>query len=185
MVPAKQGSALLAGAWEGLLELVKAHESLALPIVFAICMAESIIGISLLVPSTAIMLAMSTVLGASGADMIALWLAAGIGASVGDWISYALGYFFEHELAERWPLKNNKELLARGHSFFERWGWLGLFVSRFMGPLRSLTPLIAGICEMPLLQFAIASLISAMLWAGVVLGPGGVGASWLLGSFQS
>jgi membrane protein DedA with SNARE-associated domain len=183
-MPAQTRETRLESAWEGLLSLVRAHEAYALPIVFTICMAESIIGISLLVPSTAIMLAMSTVLGASGADMLALWLAAGLGASLGDWISYALGYFFEHELHERWPLKNNKELVARGHAFFERWGWASLFVSRFLGPLRSLTPLVAGICEMPLIQFGVASFVSAMLWAGVILAPGGLGGGLLLGSFQ-
>ncbi len=171
-------------AWEGIASFVKAHESYALPIAFVICMAESLIGISLLVPSTAILLATSTVLGASGVDMLALWLAAASGASVGDWISYGLGYFFEHELKDRWPLRNNKELLDSGHRFFERWGWVSLFVSRFMGPLRSLTPLVAGICEMPLLQFGIASLVSAMVWAGVVLAPGGFGAGWLSGAFR-
>lgn len=170
----------LAETWEALLSLVKAHQSWALPITFVICMSESIVGISLLVPSTAILLATSTVIGASGANLLTLWLAAGLGAALGDWISYALGYFFEHELHQRWPFRDNKELLLRGHQFFERWGWISLFVSRFMGPLRSLTPLVAGICEMPLLQFGLASLISAMMWAGVVLAPGGLGAGRLL-----
>jgi membrane protein DedA with SNARE-associated domain len=172
---------LLSDAWEALLALVQQNQSAALPITFAICMAESIIGISLLVPSTAILLATSTVLAASGADMMTLWLAAGLGAWLGDWISYGIGYFFEHELQERWPLRNNKKLLADGHRFFEKWGWLSLFVARFMGPLRSLTPLVAGICEMPLVPFALASFASAMLWAGVVLAPGGLSGGLLFG----
>jgi len=169
------------GLWDGLLSFVKANEAHALPIAFVICMSESIVGISLFVPSTIILIATSTVLGASGVDMLSLWLAAGLGASFGDWISYGLGYFFEHRLHEYWPLRGNQDLLQRGHKFFERWGWISLFVSRFMGPLRSLTPLVAGICEMPLLQFGIASLVSAMVWAGVVLAPGGLGAGWVLG----
>jgi membrane protein DedA with SNARE-associated domain len=164
----------LAEMWEGLISLVKAHESAVLPVAFAICLAESIVGISLLIPSTAILIAASTVLAAGGADMVALWLAAGLGASLGDWISYGLGFHFEHELRRRWPLRDNEELLLRGHRFFERWGWISLFVSRFMGPLRSVTPLVAGICEMPLLVFGLASLVSAMVWAGVVLAPGGL-----------
>jgi membrane protein DedA with SNARE-associated domain len=169
------------GLWDELLSFVRAHQSQALPIAFVISMAESIVGISLFVPSTIILIATSTVLGASGVDLVSLWLAAGLGASFGDWVSYGLGYFFEHRLHEYWPLRDNQDLLRRGHSFFERWGWISLFVSRFMGPLRSLTPLVAGICEMPLLQFGVASFISAMVWAGVVLAPGGLGAGWFLG----
>lgn len=169
------------GLWDALLEFVRSHEAYALPIAFIISMCESIVGISLFVPSTIVLIATSTVLGASGVDLLSLWLAAGIGASFGDWISYGLGYFFEHRLHQTWPLKGNQELLARGHSFFERWGWISLFVSRFMGPLRSLTPLVAGICEMPLLPFGAASFVSALVWAGVVLAPGGLGAGFVLG----
>ena len=169
----------MAELWDTLLAFVKAHQEMAIPIAFAICMAESIVGISLFVPSTAILLATSTVLGASGADMLALWLACTLGAWLGDWISYGMGYYFEHELNDRWPLRDNQHLVAKGHDFFERWGWISLFVARFMGPLRSLTPLIAGICEMPLIQFALASFFSAMLWAGVVLAPGTIGGGWL------
>lgn len=168
-------------AWEGMLALVKANQSMALPIAFGISMAESIVGISLFIPSTAILLATSAVLGASGADLFTLWLAAGLGAWLGDWISYALGYYFEHELHTWWPLRDNQHLVAKGHEFFERWGWISLFAARFLGPLRSLTPLVAGICEMPLLQFAVASFASAMLWAAVVLAPAGLSASWLSG----
>ena len=168
----------LVDLWDATVTFIKDHEAAILPLTFAICLAESVVGISLLIPSTAIMLAASAALGASGADMLMLWLVAGIGASVGDWVSYGLGYFFETELRERWPLRGNEALLARGHAFFQRWGWVSLFVSRFMGPLRSLTPLVAGICEMPLLQFAIASLLSAYLWAGIVMSPASVG--WLL-----
>lgn len=169
----------LAEIWDGLLTLVKEHEAALLPIAFAICMAESIVGVSLFVPSTAILVASSAVLSASGADMLALWLAAGLGATLGDWISYGMGYAFERHLHNRWPLRDNAALLARGHDFFERWGWASLFFSRFMGPLRSLTPLIAGICEMPLLQFGVASALSAFVWAGAVLSP--AGAAQLMG----
>lgn len=169
-------------AWEDLLTLIKEHQAYALPIAFCISMAESIIGISFLVPSTAIFVATSAALGASGADMLAIWMAAVLGACLGDWISYGLGYYFEHELHTRWPLRDNQALVARGHQFFERWGWISLFASRFMGPLRSLTPLVAGICEMPLIQFGVASVLSAMLWAAVVLTPGALGAGWLAGT---
>jgi len=50
-----------------------------------------------------------------------------------------------------------------------------------MGPLRSFTPLVAGICRMPLLVFGIASMLSAFVWAGAVLAPTGIGAGFLLG----
>lgn len=168
----------MAEFWETAVQLIKEHKEWAVLIAFLISAGESIIGLSLLIPSTAILVTLSTALAAGGVDLVAVWLAAGIGVAVGDWISYGLGYFFEHELNDRWPFKDNQELLQKGHRFFERWGWLSLFLTRFMGPFRSITPLVAGVCEMPKLSFGAASLSSGFLWAAVVLAPGGLGGSW-------
>ncbi len=171
----------MADYWEKLLGFMSENESYLLPLAFLISMAESIVGVSLFVPSTLILIAASTMLGASGADIAPLWLAAALGAAFGDWVSYGLGYFAGERLHGYWPLRNNRALLDRGHRFFERWGWASMFLARFMGPLRSFTPLVAGICRMPLLPFALAGLASAFLWASLVLLPGGIGAGWVLG----
>lgn len=170
---------MLDTAWDSIIVFVKNNETYALPLAFAIAMAESIVGLSLLVPSTIIFLGMSAALGLSGAGMVQLWIAAAIGASLGDWVSYSLGRFCEARMQSSWPLRNNQPLLERGQLFFERWGWASFFPSRFVGPLRSFLPLIAGICAMPLLPFALASLGSAFVWSGVVLMPAGLGLKWL------
>lgn len=170
---------MLETAWDSVIEFVKIHEAYALPLAFAIAMAESIVGLSLLVPSTIIFLGLSAALGLSGAGMVQFWIAAAIGASLGDWVSYCLGRFCEARMQNSWILRNNQSLLERGHVFFQRWGWASFFPTRFIGPLRSFLPLIAGICAMPLIPFALASLGSAFVWSGVVLMPAGLGLNWL------
>jgi membrane protein DedA with SNARE-associated domain len=49
----------------------------------------------------------------------------------------------------------------------------GIFTGRFFGPLRASVPLAAGIFEMPYWQFQIANVVSAFVWAGVLLTLGG------------
>ena len=171
----------MTGTWETVLAFVREHESYLLPVAFAICMAESIIVVSLFVPSTIILLASSTLLGASGVGIASLWIAAGLGAALGDWVSYGLGRFSYRELKDGWPFYQNRRTVARGRIFFARWGWASMFLARFLGPLRSFMPLTAGICRMPLVAFAIASLSSAFVWAAAVLAPTGIGAGFLLG----
>ena len=171
----------MSGLWQDVLIFMREHEVYLLPIAFAICMAESIIVVSLFVPSTIILLASSALLGASGVGIASLWIAAGLGAALGDWVSYGLGRFTYRELKEGWPFYQNRRTIARGRLFFARWGWASMFLARFMGPLRSFTPLVAGICRMPLIVFGIASLLSAFVWAGAVLAPTGIGAGFLLG----
>jgi membrane protein DedA with SNARE-associated domain len=69
-------------------------------------------------------------------------------------------------------------LLPRAHAFFTKWGTAGVFFGRFLGPLRATVPLIAGICEMPKLHFQLANIMSALLWAALVLAPGHLGMRW-------
>ncbi len=171
----------MTGLWDAVLAFVRDHEAYLLPIAFLICMAESVIVVSLFVPSTIILLASSTLLGASGVGVATLWIAAGLGAALGDWVSYGLGRFTYRRMRHRWPFYQNRRTVARGRLFFAQWGWASLFFTRFMGPLRSFTPLVAGICRMPLLPFGLASLMSAFVWAAAVLAPTGIGAGFLLG----
>ncbi len=80
-----------------------------------------------------------------------------------------------------WPLSRHPDLLPRGHRFFERWGFAGVFVGRFFGPLRASIPLVAGICSMPFIRFQLANVLSAVVWAAGVLAPGAFGLNWLRG----
>ncbi len=159
---------------------VRAHESFAAPIVFVLAFGESLAFVSLLLPATAILFGIGGLIGATGIGFWPIWFAAALGAALGDWLSYWLGYHYKREIGGMWPLSRRADLLARGEIFFRRWGTAGVFLGRFFGPMRSVVPLIAGICAMPLVPFQIANLASALVWATGILTPGVVGMKWLL-----
>lgn len=154
---------------------VREHESWAPPIVFALAFGESLAFIALLVPATVILWGIGALVGASGIDFWPLWLAASLGAALGDWVSYWLGYHYHERIARMWPLSRNPELLTRGRAFFDKWGIAGVFFGRFFGPLRATVPLAAGACTMPQLPFQLANWTSAFLWGAVTLGAGAMG----------
>jgi len=81
-----------------------------------------------------------------------------------------------------WPLSRNEALVACGVAFFRRRGLPAVFVGRFFGPLRAITPFAAGLCEMPRFKFQIANLASAVAWSAGMLAPGVLGMQWLLGT---
>ena len=111
------------------------------------------------------------------ADPLIFWTivaAAAVGAALGDWLSYWVGYHYHAQIQQMWPLKNHPKLLDKGRVFFKRWG-AGDCHRRFSGPLRANVPIVAGIAEMPWLRFQIANWGSAFLWAFVCL-------SWLVGN---
>jgi membrane protein DedA with SNARE-associated domain len=163
-----------------ILTFVRDHESWAAPIVFALAFGESLAFISLLLPATAVLLGVGGLIGATGIDFWPIWLAAALGAALGDWVSYWLGFHYQHAIGQMWPLSRHPGLLARGEAFFRKWGALGIFAGRFFGPLRSVVPLAAGLCAMPGLPFQLANISSALVWATGILAPGRLAFDWLL-----
>ena len=160
---------------EAILAFVRTHGEFAAPIVFALAFGESLAFISLLLPATVLLVGVGALIGASGLDFWPIYFAAALGAGFGDWLSYWLGYHYHAQIARLWPFSKHPELLPQGHVFFEKWGWSGVFIGRFFGPLRAVVPLVAGACEMPQAKFQIANWASAFLWAGLLLGPGAYG----------
>jgi membrane protein DedA with SNARE-associated domain len=102
------------------------------------------------------------------------------GAIGGDWLAYWLALFFKDRVLQTWPLANHPDLVARSVAFFNKWGMLAVFVGRFFGPFRAVVPLIAGVNAMPWLNFQIANVASAALWAAGILLPGFIGVRWLM-----
>jgi membrane protein DedA with SNARE-associated domain len=160
---------------------VRDHETWAVPIVFLLAFGESLAFISLILPSTVILVAISGLLGVSGISFWPVWLAAGIGGSIGYAISYWVGLYFKEELNTIWPFKNYPEMLPRGQAFFEKYGVFGVFLGHFFGPVRAVIPVVAGMYSMPHIPFQIANITSAFLWAGGILAPGTLGLNWMLG----
>jgi membrane protein DedA with SNARE-associated domain len=164
---------------DGVLAFVREHHEFAAPMVFLLAFGESLAFVSLMIPATVLLIGVGALIGASGIDFWPIYFAAAIGAGLGDWLSYWLGLHYHVQIARMWPLSRHPELLPRGHVFFEKWGWPGVFIGRFFGPLRAVVPLVAGACEMPRTPFQLANWSSAFVWAGVILGPGAFGLTQL------
>lgn len=161
------------------LDFIRVHEAWAIPIVFALAFGKSLAFISLLIPATVILWGIGALVGASGIAFWPLWLAAFLGAGLGDWLSYWLGVHYHDRIARMWPLSRHPDLLPRGHAFFEKWGFAGVFFGRFLGPLRAAVPLVAGACQMPRPAFQLANWTSAAAWGMWTLGAGAFGVEWL------
>ncbi|MEJ2179233.1 MAG: DedA family protein, partial [Gammaproteobacteria bacterium] len=141
-------------------------------IVFLVAAGESLALVGIVVPGVVFMLGIGALV---GLDAINLWQAlfwAAVGAIVGDWLSYWLGRHFDKQLRHVWPLSRYPELIPRGEAFFERHGGASVFFGRFVGPLRPIIPAIAGIMHMPQGKFYVINVVSAILWAPVVILPG-------------
>jgi membrane protein DedA with SNARE-associated domain len=152
-----------------IVDFVKANEVWAAPIVFGLAFAESLAFVSLVLPAWAALVGIGLLLASSDISFWPIWIAASVGAALGDWLSYWIGLKLENSVYHMWPLSRHPELIPKGEAFIKRWGALGIFIGRFSGPLRASVPLVAGIFAMPQWRFQFANWTSAFLWAAVLL----------------
>jgi membrane protein DedA with SNARE-associated domain len=167
-----------------LVDFVKTHQVWAAPIVFALCFAESLAFISLLVPAWAALVAIGTLIAAGGLNFWPIWVAGSIGAACGDWLSYWIGKKLEYRVYHMWPLTKHPNLIPMGERFVKNWGAAAVVIGRFSGPLRASVPLVAGVFGMNQWLFQIANFASAFLWAAMLLTIGDVTVvvfKWLFG----
>jgi len=161
---------------------VREHAAWAPAIVFALAFGESLAFISLLIPAWGALVAIGALIGPGGVSFWPVWIAAALGAALGDWLPYWIGLKLEYTVAHHWPLSRHPDLIPRGEAFVKKWGAFGIFIGRFFGPLRASVPLVAGIFEMPYWRFQLANFSSAFVWAAVLLTIGdivGTAVKWL------
>ena len=153
-------------------QFIEANQAWAGPITFLLTLGESMVLLGLFIPATALMLLTGGLIG-SGTLAPGGILAWGIaGAIVGDALSYALGRWLGPGVLRRWPLKQQRTGVARARLFFYRYGFASVLIGRFLGPIRSTIPTVAGVMGMAHSRFQLANVLSAVLWLPLMLAPG-------------
>jgi membrane protein DedA with SNARE-associated domain len=159
------------------------HPNLAGVAVFLIAMAESLAGVGLIVPGVAMMFGAGALIGTGALSFVPTCAYAVAGAIIGDGLSFWFGWRFRDRLASVWPFTRYPGLIPSGVAFFQRYGGRSLVFGRFVGPMRGITPLVAGMLAMPVRRFLPINVLSSVLWAPAYLIPGTVfGASLELAS---
>ena len=64
------------------------------------------------------------------------------------------------------------EWLESGEAFFHRHGGISIALGRFIGPIRPVIPVVAGMLGMPARYFYFINIISAVVWSPAYLLPG-------------
>lgn len=155
-----------------LIDWIAKHPDLSGLVVFLIAAGESLALVGIIVPGVVLMLSIGTLVGLGAINLWTALVCAALGAIAGDWFSYWLGRHFDQQLRHIWPLSRYPKLIPAGEKFFRRHGGKSVLFGRFVGPLRPIIPAIAGIMHMSQAKFYFMNIISAILWAPVVIMPG-------------
>lgn len=152
----------------GLTEFLAQHitrfmESTGYVTVFIAMVMESMV---LPVPSEAVMPFAGFLIAEGKFNLPLVVLISTLASLCGSLISYAIGYFCEEAVIHRYGrfvLLDRDELDATKR-FFNRYGDITIFVSRFIPVIRHLISLPAGFSEMNLLKFSLFTLLGAAMW---------------------
>ncbi len=160
------------GLLDTLDQLVHSHPGWLVGAAFAFAFLESLAIVGIVVPGIVLLFMVGAVLGLEPGLLWVCWLAASSGALAGDGVSYCLGWRFRHRIPGLWPLSRRPDMIAAGQAMFERHGGKGVLIGRFVGPIRPVVPLLAGMMHLrPGLFFAYA-IPACLLWAPLYLLPG-------------
>ena len=148
------------------------HQFLGVFFAGFISFIESLAIVGSIIPGSIVMTVVGCLLGIGAIPISYTMLSIFIGAFVGDFISYAIGaYFKDHIKNHRW-IQPYKHWLLHGEAFMRKHGALSVLIGRFVGPMRSMIPMIAGIAQMNIIIFTLAIIPTIILWAIVYLTPG-------------
>ena len=161
------------GPWlDGMTTWLTANPQWLAAAVFIVACVECLAIAGLIVPGTVLLFAIAVLAGNGALSLGETLLLGLLGGLLGDVVSYLLGRHF-HQSIRRLPgLRQHPEWISGAEAYFQRYGIASLLVGRFIGPLRPMLPMVAGMFDMPFPRFIAVSLLAAAGWTVAYLLPG-------------
>lgn len=133
-------------------------------LLFAFSLGESLAVIGILVPGATFVVLFGFLISLHAFHFVDAVLVASVGAILGDSLSYWWGRS-GIDPAKHFPKLFSPSAVCRAEKFMETYGIVGVFLGRFIGPLRPFVPFIAGVFKMRFRYFMMMNVTSGFLWA--------------------
>ena len=148
------------------------HPNLAGFAIFFTSFAESLAFVGLIMPGAAMMLTAGALIATGALSFWSTVVWAVCGAVLADGLSFWLGHRFKDHIRSFSLFARYPDVLTQGEDFFNRHGGKSVFFGRFVGPIRPVIPIVAGMMGMGHTQFTLYNILSALGWAPAYLLPG-------------
>ncbi len=155
-----------------LYDWINAHPTWAQVLLFVVAMVDAIFILGAFVPAGIMLFAVGALIALGSLDLWTTVVIAAGGALAGDALSFWLGRRYGNRLFEGRLMQRYPEILNNARRFFDRHGGKGVMLARFLGPVRSVTPALAGAAGMPAWLFLVTDGIAALAWALAYILPG-------------
>jgi len=157
---------------DSILAFLREHTLVAPLVVFFLAMGETLVIVSIFIPSSIILFGLGGLLAAGGVPLWPSLIGGALGASSGFLLSYLIGAALQNRIFRIWPFRNYPDFIDRAVALAHRRGAMGVAVGHFFGPLRPFVPVAAGIARMRPGPFMAANIPGAFVWTCVFLAPG-------------
>lgn len=171
---------------DAVLQFLERHQDWSFFVALVFALAETLAFLSLIVPSTAILVGVGALISTGALEFWPIWAGAAVGAVIGSSVSWVLGWHYGARILSVWPMNRDPGLVERATDAFRRWGLPAVFIGHFFGPLRAIVFLFAGMTRIPFWRFQAVNLPGCLLWAWFVPKTGEIGGlviGWFLGLF--
>jgi len=149
-----------------------AHPNSISVFTYFIVFLEAMAVIGAVIPGAIIMPSIGFLIGSSIVPAGSTFMWAILGALTGDCISYFIGVYFQNRIHNIWPFTRWPNLLMHSEEFFSEHGGKSVFIGRFVGPVRAMIPMVAGMLKMPFVKFILVAIPSAAFWSVGYMMPG-------------
>ena len=160
---------------ERLLELARALLASPLGIagLFGIIFAETGLLVGFFLPGDSLLFSVGFASGAAGVNLYLLAALLMCAAIVGDNVGYFLGRQSGPRIFRR-PKSRffHPDHLKRTKKFYEKYGARAIVYARFIPIIRTCTPFVSGVAEMPYPRFLFFSLFGGTLWIAFMMTVG-------------
>src|SRR5579864_9716015 len=140
-------------AYVQLLHLLAGNPAWTLTVVFLAAFLEAIAVIGTFIPGSTAMFLAGALVGTGSLSLGWVFLSAIVGAVAGDGMSFWIGKRYQDRIVQFWPFSKHPQVLDAGHRFFQKHGAKGVVFARFIGPLRAIVPVVAGMLGMTPVRF--------------------------------
>src|SRR4051794_30085940 len=145
----------------------------ALLLVFALPALEASAFVGFIFPGEIAVILGGVVASEGELSIVAVCIAASLGAILGDSVGYGIGHRYGRGLLARTSRVIRPQHVDRGIAALNHLGGRAVFVGRFTAALRVLVPGLAGIARMPYRKFLLWNVIGGVCWGARRAGVGG------------
>lgn len=158
----------MTGWTEDIIAWIERNRAFLPLIMLVFAAAETTAFLSILVPSTAVLVAIGALAATGAVSFWPLWVGATIGALIGSCFSYWLGWRYGTAVLLMRPLKDHPEMVEKTQAAFTKYGPATILIGHFTTIFRPVVFLLAGMSEMTLPRFLFWNSLGCIAWAYLI-----------------